>query len=126
MKRTVFGVILLAALLAACLLIENRMTAIHGPTALLVEKAGQLALSEDWADAEITFEKARNRWEKSRRLTASLADHTPMEDADALFAQLKIFAEQRETTHFAALCQELSGRVEAMADAHAAAWWNVL
>lgn len=126
MKRTEFGIILLAALLVVCLFIENRMTAIHGPTAHLVEKAGQLALTEDWTSAERTFEEAWNRWEKSRRLTASLADHTPMEDADALFAQLKIFAEQQETTHFAALCQELSGRVEAMADANATAWWNVL
>lgn len=126
MKRSIFGVGMLGFLLVACLLAQNRMAAAHSPTAKLVEKAGQLALAEDWEGAETAFRQAAQRWQDCRSLTASLADHTPMEDVEGLFAQLEIFAEQQETTQFAALCRELAGRVEAMADAHVMSLWNVL
>lgn len=126
MKRTVFGAGLLLVLLAICLLTQSCMEAIHEPTVKLLEKAGQFAMADNWEEAETAFDQAQNQWQKNRKLTASVADHAPMEDVEGLFAQLEIFAARRETTHFAALCRELAGRVEAMADAHASAWWNLL
>ena len=52
--------------------------------------------------------------------------HTPMEEIDALFAQVEVYAAAREEAEFAAGCAELSRRMEAMANAHGAQWWNVL
>lgn len=126
MKRCIFGAVLLAALLIAGLFAQNCMNALHLPTAALLQEAGECARDNDWLGAESALAQAQSRWQKSQSLTAALADHTPMEDADALFTQLKVFAAERETTHFAALCAELSGRVAAMADAHTLTWQNVL
>lgn len=126
MKRCIFGPILLASLLIVGLLAQSRMNALHLPTAALLQEAGEYARENDWQRAESALDRAQSRWQKSQSLTAALADHTPMEDADALFIQLKVFAAERETTHFAALCAELSGRVAAIADAHTLTWQNVL
>lgn len=126
MKRCIFGPILLAALLTAGLFAQSRMNALHLPTAALLLDAGEYARENDWQGAEAALTQAQSRWQKAQKLTAALADHTPMEDADALFTQLKVFAAEREATHFAALCAELSGRVAAIADAHTLTWQNVL
>ena len=53
------------------------------------------------------------------------ADHTPMEEIDALFAQVEVYAAAREETDFAAGCAALSRKVEAMGLAHGASWWNL-
>ncbi len=125
MKRVVFGVVLLAVLFMGGIAAQNRMAAIHGYSANLLEQAGREAQAEDWEAAQTLFYRARRNWKDNYNFTAALADHTPMEDVESLYAQLEVFAENRETLHFSALCMETAARLEAMADAHLLAWWNI-
>ena len=53
------------------------------------------------------------------------ANHTPMEEIDALFAEVEVYAAAREETDFAAGCAALSRKMEAMGQAHGASWWNL-
>ncbi len=46
--------------------------------------------------------QAREAWGRSRHLGACFADHTPMEEIDALFAEVEVYAAAREETDFAA------------------------
>ena len=126
MKRVLFGAALLAFIFAAGLWAQNRMAAIHGYEAGLLAQAGREAGEEEWDTAQMLFYRARRSWKDSFRFTAALADHTPMEDVEALYAQLEVFADKHEAPHFAALCAEAATRLEAMADAHLLAWWNIL
>lgn len=125
MKRVLFGAALLAVLFLGGIGAQNRMAAIHGYGANLLEQAGREAQAGDWEAARTLFYRARRSWKDNYNFTAALADHTPMEDVESLYAQLEVFAENRETPHFAALCMETAARLEAMADAHLLAWWNI-
>lgn len=125
MKRIVFGAALLAVLFLGGIGAQKRMAAIHGYGANLLEQAGREAQAGDWEAAQTLFNRARRSWKDNYNFTAALADHTPMEDVESLYAQLAVFAENRETPHFAALCMETAARLEAMADAHLLAWWNI-
>lgn len=126
MKRVLFGAVLLIAIFAAGLWAQSRMAAIHGYEANLLAQAGREAGKEDWDAAQALFYRARRKWKDNYHFTAALADHTPMEDVEALYAQLEAFADKHEAPHFAALCAEAATRLEALADAHLLAWWNVL
>ena len=48
-----------------------------------------------------------------------------MEEIDALFAEVEVYAAAREETDFAAGCAALSRKVEAMGQAHGASWWKL-
>lgn len=126
MKRVVFGVALMLALLFGGVLAQNRMASIHGYGADLLSQAGREAQKQEWDAAQMLFYRARRSWKNNYHFTAALADHTPMEDVEALYTQLEVFAEMKEDAHFAALCMETASRLEAIADAHVLAWWNVL
>lgn len=125
MKRVVFGVILLAALLVLGFVSQSFMVNAHQNSAFLLERAGLEALDDNWDMAQLLYNRAKRNWDKEYHLSAALADHDPMEDVDSLYAQLGIFAQQQETTHFAALCMETAKRLQAMADAHVLSWWSV-
>lgn len=126
MKRSLIGAVLLAVLLALGILTQSYMTASHSPAAAKLEGAAEMALQGDWPAARAQSEDARAIWEGNWRISGALADHAPMEDIDALFAQLAVFARQEETAEFAACCCELSRRLQAMADAHKLTWYNLM
>lgn len=118
MKRVLFGAAVLLTILTVSLLAADRMAQDHIAVAALVNRAGREALEENWDTAELLLRAASRRWKDAGALTAMLADQTPVEDVQALLAQLEIFCAQRETTHFAALCAEAALRLTAIADAH--------
>lgn len=126
MRRFWIGVILLAVLLAAGLWTSRAMDRIHTPIGTLLDGAAEAAQQEDWSRAELLATQARDAWAQSRHTVAALADHTPMDELDGLFAQLPIFLRQRDTAHFAVTCAELSQLARAMGEAHAPDWWNLL
>ena len=117
MSRTVIGGVLLLALLAASLLVGRHMADVQEPIALQMEQAAVLTgEASDRASAQ-----ARERWQGHRCFIAAFADHQPMEDIEALFAQLSQLAVEKNPD-YAALCLEIASRARAMAQAHA---WNV-
>lgn len=126
MRRFVIAVSMLLALLALGCGITWAMARVHRPMARQLEQAAAAAMAEDWENALALSDEAWRAWQKWRRFTASVADHTPMDEAEGLFAQLQTFAQARERVHFAATCNQLARLADAMADSHDPAWWNFL
>lgn len=126
MKRCWFGAILLLILLAVGLLATWGMNAWHDPISDDLERAAEAALDEEWHRAEQLTARARKRWEKHWNFSAAFADHEPMEEIDAAFAQLEIYSQARDQVSLAAACAALARQVEAMGDAHGLTWWNLL
>lgn len=126
MKRGWIGLALLVVLLASGLLTAKKMEEIHGDGAKTLTRAGAYALEDNWAPArELAFQTMK-QWQEHREFTAAFADHEPMEDVDCLFAELPVYAREEDAAHFAAICAELSKRLEAVSNAHSFLWWNVL
>ena len=126
MKRSILGFGLLLALLVLGLFTSGRMEKRHAPIQAALDAAADSVAEENWRGAGILLQEAKTRWERGWRADAALADHAPMEEIDALFAQVEVYAAARGEAEFAAGCAELSRRMEAMANAHGAQWWNVL
>ena len=126
MKREWLGFCLLLLFLTMGLLASRRMTRTYDAIADTLDKAGTLALAEDWEGADRLIRKARGRWEGSWRFSAALADHEPMEEIDSQLALLKVYQQQRDALAFAALCSQVASQMEDIGDAQALNWWNLL
>lgn len=126
MTRTVIGFVLLFALLLSGFAVQYEMEAVHRPIARMLEVSADSSMESDWDTAASLSRSAAYRWKKAWNFSAAFADHEPMEEIDCLFAQLAIYTDQQETLEFAAACQELARRVDAMADAHVLNWQNLL
>ena len=94
MKRIWIGIILLTALLGAGFWISSFMAQSHDPVAQDIRQAGNLALEEQWGAAQAYAKRGKDRWETKWPVTAAFADHEPMYEIDALFAQLETYARQ--------------------------------
>ena len=126
MKRGWLGVAILLIFLALGFMTAEAMENAHRPTQVLLEQAANATLSGEFDRGVALGMEAKSRWERHWNGTAAVADHSPMDDVDALFAEMEIYAKAGEEPHFAACCQELSRRLQAMAEAHTFSWWNVL
>lgn len=126
MKRSWMGAGLLVLLLAGGLLVTFWMDRIHRPLAEELVCAGEAALAENWALADSLCLRAEEAWKQTRFLRACFADHGPMEEVEADFAQLEIFLRCREATAFAAACAETAQKVRAIGEAHSLVWENLL
>ena len=126
MRHLWIGVLILILLLALGLVISLRMGVIHTPIAEDLAAAAEAALSDDWDTAMTCVRSASARWEKYRRFTAAFADHNPMDELDGLFAELEVYAKEREMPHFASTCTRLNHLANAMAESHMLYWWNLL
>jgi len=118
MKRGWLGAGLLVIFLILGLVVSYLVSKTHQPTAQLLEQAAEKALAGDFEGGIALAAEAKNRWKRQWNGTASIADHSPMDERDALFAELEIYAKTGEQPHFIACCKELAQRLEAIADAH--------
>lgn len=125
-KRFYLGCAILVVLLGLGIGAALGMKAIHRPVEDLLSQAAELAMAENMDTALPLAQKAYDRWQKRHSLTASLADHSPMDDTDTLFQEMLVYGELGEIPHFAACCRELTFMVEAMYDAHAFSLKNLL
>ena len=126
MKRIWIGIILLTVLLAAGLWLSDFMKDAHQPVAQDLRRAGELALEEQWGPAQAYAKRGQDRWKKKWPVTAAIADHEPMDEIDALFAQLKIYATAEEELAYSAACAHLASLLEAMSHSHSCKWWNLM
>jgi hypothetical protein len=126
MKRIFLGLALLLALLGIAAVITVRMDRVYEPITNALRQAAEAAEADDWKKAAFLADQAKTRWEEQRRFTATVADHSPMDEIDGLFAELEIYLRQQEMPHFAATCRHLSMLTEAMGDNHALNLWNLL
>lgn len=126
MKRFWLGICILLILFSSGLVVSISFQRIHKSISENLVDAADAAMAENWEQAFHLARSAISRWERYHTLTAAFADHTPMDEMDALFVQLPIFAQKREDPHFAATCLELSFLAKAMAESHRLSWWNLL
>ena len=126
MKRGWLGIGILTVFLALGLIISSLAAKAHTPTGYMLDQAAKKTLSGDFEGGIALGAEAKQRWQRQWNGTASIADHSPMDEVDALFAEMEIYARTGEQPHFAACCKELAERVRAIADAHKFSWWNVL
>lgn len=118
MNRIRIGIALLLVLLWAGWEAQNTMARIHHPLSAAMENAAAYACAGEMRTASALAAFANNQWQQHRTLVSALADHQPLEDIEALFAQLPAAADEKA---FASLCLDLSCKLRAMADAHSLA-----
>ena len=126
MKRLWIGIGFLAVILLIGTGITLAFEQLHKPLSDTLQQASEAAMAEDWEKASALTKSAKADWEKCREFTAAVADHEPLEEMDALFAQLEVRARQQETTDFAALSAQLARMAQAMADSQSISWWNLV
>lgn len=126
MARGWFGVGILVVFLILGIVIAGEMDDAHLPTGELLTQAAEMTVNGDFEGAVALGIEAKARWDKQWTGTAAVADHSPMDEVDALFAEMEIYAQTGEAPHFAACCKELAQRVQSVADAHRFSWWNLL
>lgn len=125
MKRSWIGLAMLVVLLAASLLVTWGMDRIHDPIAQKLEDAADYALAGDWDRAASLASGAGTDWKKWAHFRGCFADHSPMEEIDAGFAELEVYSITREATDFSASCGSLARKVAAVGEAHGLVWWNL-
>lgn len=125
-KRFWIGIALLVFLLAIGFLTAWGMERLHTSGETMLEQAQALALEGDMAQAVQLSRQAEKVWQDSWHITASTADHEPMDDVDRLFSELQVYAHEEDVTHFAATCAQLSVLVRAMYSAHSLTIWNLM
>ena len=126
MKRCWFGAGLLIVLLAASLGVTLGMDKIHEPIAADLKQAAECAELGDWHNAEEFSRRAEDAWNKWEHFRACFADHTPTEEVSAELAAMETARQEREIADFAASCARAAKMVQAVGDAHALCWWNLL
>ena len=126
MKRIWIGIGLLAALLAVGLWLGEFMEDAHQPGARDLNRAAQAAQEGNWDTAKALAARAGEIWQKKWRVTAAVADHEPMDEMDGLFAEVKVYGRQEDTTQFSAACAHLASLLNAMGESHGCYWWNVM
>lgn len=118
MKKGWLGIGILAVFLVGGLLVSFWMDRTHLPGSQLLQQAAEVTLEGDLEQGIALAKQAESLWQNSRKATATVADHGPMEEIDGLFRELWVYAEMEETPHFAATSAELSLKISAVADAH--------
>ena len=126
MSRMYIGIVLLLFLLVAGILLAFVFDFIHTPLSDTLYAAAEAALADDWPKATALMTQASEEWDKLRHFTATLADHEPLEQTDALFARLRVLSAARERVDFAAACVELAQQATALAQSQALTWWSFL
>ena len=126
MKRGWIGLGLLGILLAAGLLVTGFMGRVHREVSQELEEAARAAGAGQWVAAAEAAADAYEDWQDRWRFSAAFADHEPMEQIDAQFAQLWPYLAARDVISFSAACRGLARQVEAIGDAHNLNWWNLL
>ena len=125
-KRFYLGLAILLLLLILCIVAAIGMKAIHRPLEIALGQAADLAAAGDQEQAISIARGAYKRWMRYHALSASFADHSPMDDTDTLFQEMLVYAQTKEIPHFIACCRQLAVMTQAMYDAHSFSLKNLL
>lgn len=126
MKRCRFGAGLLIGILVIGLLATFWTGRRCDRLAREIQLAGEAAVALDWEAAEALTRKVYGHWKTAWPLFAALTDHAPMEQIDALFVRLDIYARAEDHLSYSVICARLSREIDAIAEAQIPSWWNLL
>lgn len=121
MKRVWFALILMLLLGLGGLTVTAQVDRICRPIAAALEQAAPAAAEE----AGRLCADARQKWEQSRKFLASVTDHEPMEEVDALFRSLEVYLHHEDGLHFSQACAQLASQVRAIGESQCISWWNI-
>lgn len=124
MKRFVFGIGLLAALLIGSLAVGKGMEQLHRPVEQSLNQAISLAAQGASEGAVAAVEAAKEQWRRGWQFMAAFADHEPMEEVDNLFSAVAAYGP--DTEEFVACCRQLLQRTAAVLEDQSINWWNLL
>lgn len=126
MKRFWIGLGLLIGILVVGLWTTNAMSRIHTSISDDLLNSAQAAQAGQWTEADRLAADASEQWRDSWNFSATLADHTALDEIDGLFAQSEVYRMNRSAVDYAAACARLSKHIEALQEAHRLSWWNLL
>ena len=126
MKRLWIGVLILLLLLGTGIGITVFADHVHAAISDALSQASDAALAGDWDTAILLSGTAKSKWISYRNITATIADHEPMEEIDSLFAQLDIYGRTRQGISFSACCEALSVFAIAIGESQSVSWWCLL
>lgn len=126
MKRIWIGIGLLAVMLVAGIWVSEYMDHTHSAIAEDLDRASRLMMQHQWEGANSLTARARKSWEDRRSITACFAEHEPLDEIDGIFAQLEIYAADRDEVACSASCVYLSQRLRALGKCHKFTLWNLL
>lgn len=126
MKRLWIGVGLLVGIVLVGLWTTEKLNRIHTAISEDLLQSAQAAQAGKWADADSAAEDATQGWQESWHFSATLADHTVLDEIDGLFAQSEVYRKNRSTVDYAATCARLAQRIQALQEGHRLSWWNLL
>ena len=126
MKRFWIGISVLAVLLASGSTVSFFMEHCHRPISSELAQAAQAAQSDRLDAAAELAQSAHAQWLHCRDFTAAFADHTVLEEIDALFAEIDVYAATGDSIAFSAACAHLSELAKAVAESHHPKWQNLL
>ena len=122
MKRSWIGFGILLALLALCLAVGCCLDRFQEPLTRQLDQAAIFVRQDCWPQARTLAQEVQGTWEQCRGAIACVADHTPMEEIDDLFAQLSFY--EGDPAEYAAACAALSQKLGAISDAHRLSLWS--
>lgn len=122
-RRFYLGVGLLTVILALGLFTGWLIEKSQAPAEQLLEQAAQ---AENLQSGVQLAQQAKDLWQGRWRKVAAVADHTPMDEIDSLFAEMDVYIREEEDVHFYACCNQLASLLRAVSDAHKLNWWNIL
>ena len=125
-RRFWYGLGVLLALMILGLWTGWIMEQRQDPITTDLERAAQAAMSGDTDRGAALVEKAEAAWKQTKILTATAADHGPMEEIESLFAQIRVYARAGEWVDFSAYCTRLAQLVAAVGETHKLSWQNLL
>lgn len=126
MKQLWIGLGILTALLAVSLGVGALLEDMHQPSAADLEKAAASALEGDWTLASALTIRAKKQWNHHRSLSAALISHGSMDQIDAGFSQLELYAARENPLLYGITCLKLSQLLESIPQAHGFRWWMLL
>ena len=124
-RRFILGLSILIVVLALTVGTAIGMKAIHAPGEAALTEAARLALAGNMEQALPLAQQAYERWLTYRGITATVADHSPMDDTERLFREMQVYGEAGEAPHFAACCTQLSAMLKAMYETHGFSLKNI-
>ena len=118
MSRLHIGIFLLIFLLLAGIGVAWLMPRFHMPISQKFFRAAELCAQGQGGEAIEQFHEAQTLWEKYRTFTASVCDHQPQHDIDALIAEAVYWGSTEVWDEFGACCSRLALMTKELSKLH--------
>lgn len=126
MKHFSIGIGILAVILVLGLITLGIMNRELEKTAETLTEAWTACCKGDHETAKTAAERARRDWDKGYGLTASFADHEPLDEVNRVFSRMEACGVLGEWDEFAQTCRELISLIHGIADREKPLYYNIL